>query len=119
MSTMTPRLVVPLATIAVLAAGLQTGADAASERRGSVTRAEYRSVEAGMTRGRVERIFGAGGGCAYVTYAVGDVRYVNRQYRQADGLWTAVQFDSSVDGRLRVRETRPFKQWDLPARLCD
>ena len=44
----------------------------------------------GMSRGRVERIFGAGGGCAYVTYAVGDVRYVSRQYRQGQ---------RGVDGR--------------------
>ncbi len=54
-----------------------------------------------------------------MTYAVGEVRYVNRQYRQANGLWTAVQYDSSVDGRLRVREIRRFKQWNLPERLCD
>ena len=116
---MSPRLVVPLAAIAVLATGLQTGADAASERRGSVTLAEFRAVDAGMSRGRVERIFGAGGGCAYVTYAVGDVRYVNRQYRQANGGWTAVQYDTSVDGAMRVRAARPFKQWNLPEKLCD
>ena len=103
----------------MLATSLSTSADAASERRGSVTLAEYREIDAGMTRGRVEQIFGAGGGCAYVTYAVGEVRYVNRQYRQANGLWTAVQYDSSVDGRLRVREIRRFKQWNLPERLCD
>jgi hypothetical protein len=72
-----------------------------------------------MTRGQVERIFGAGGGCAYVTYAVDGVRYVNRQYRQANGRWAAVQFDSSVDGALRVRASRPFKQWNLTEKLCD
>ena len=116
---MTQRLVVPLAAIAVLAAGLSVSASAASERRGSVSRAEFLAVESGMTRGHVERIFGAGGGCAYVTYAVGDVRYVNRQYRQANGLWTAVQYDTSVDGALRVREIRRFKQWNLLEKLCD
>jgi hypothetical protein len=28
-------------------------------------RAEFRRIEPGMTRGTVERLFGAGGGCAY------------------------------------------------------
>jgi hypothetical protein len=59
MSTMNPRLTVPLAALAVVAAGLSTSAGASNERRGSVTRSEYLAVEAGMTRGRVERIFGA------------------------------------------------------------
>jgi hypothetical protein len=54
-----------------------------------------------------------------VTYAVDGVRYVNRQYRQANGRWAAVQFDSSVDGALRVRASRPFKQWNLTEKLCD
>ena len=72
-----------------------------------------------MSRGRVERIFGAGGGCDYVTYAVGEVRYVNRQYRQANGSWAAVQFDTSVDGVMRVRARPSFKQWNLPEKLCD
>ncbi len=47
------------------------------------------------------------------------MRYVNRQYRQANGGWAAVQFDTSVDGVMRVRARRPFKQWNLPEKLCD
>ncbi len=46
-------------------------------------------------------------------------RYVNRQYCQANGRWAAVQFDSSVDGALRVRASRPFKQWNPTEKPCD
>ena len=77
------------------------------------------AVESGMTRGEVERISGAGGGCAYLTYAVGDVRYDSSQYRQANGLWTAAQYDCSVDGGLHGREIRRFKKWNLRGKLCD
>jgi hypothetical protein len=119
MSTMNSRRVIPLSTIAVLV-GLLAGAGTAgaSEARGSVTRAEFRQADVGMTRGQVQRIFGAGGGCAYLSYAVEGVRYVNRQYRQDNGLFTAIQYDTSVDGRLRVRDIRFAKQWNLE-KLCD
>lgn len=124
---MKSRLVVPLAAIVLLAAGSVTStatasgvtaaADSVGEKRGSVTRAEFLRIQPGMTRGKVQRIFGAGGGCAYVTYAVGEVRYVNRQYLQDNGLFTAVQYDTATDGRMRVRDIRFATQWNL-AKVC-
>lgn len=73
-----------------------------------VTFAEYRRVEPGMTRARVELIFGAGKGCEYTSYTIGDVLFTGRQYRRSNG--------ATVSIRYRVREGRMdrvrAKQWN-------
>jgi hypothetical protein len=76
--------------------------------RGDVTRAEYRKVEKGMSRQRVERIFDTGRGCLYVKYELDDVLFTGRQYRNANGYTVSIRFVTRSDGVERVRG----KQWD-------
>lgn len=81
----------------------------AAQERGTVTRAEYAKIKVGMTRERVERIFNAGRGCD--PSATRSETY--RQYRQANGYYTAVMFNRERDGQMRVADDQPsYKQWD-------
>lgn len=93
-------------TLAALAAVLLMAPAAQAqptERSGTVTRAEYNRVERGMTRARVEHIFGAGRGCVYARYESG---YIGVQYRQGNGNYTAINYkrESGVWVHRGVRE---------------
>jgi hypothetical protein len=70
---------------------------------GEVTRSEYRKVEKGMSRARVERIFGAGHGCVYLTYALDEKLSTGRQYRNEHGSTVAISFVTRADGVARVQ----------------
>jgi hypothetical protein len=75
-----------------------------------VTRTEYAQVHRGMTRGRVERIFGAGSGCVYLKYELDNVLFIGRQYRNTAGTTVSIQYEKPGDGG-RARLTG--KQWGL------
>lgn len=75
-----------------------------------VTRDEYAQVSLGMTRARIERIFGAGSGCVYVTYELDGVLHIGRQYRNAAGTTVSIQYERSADGG---RSRAAGKQWGL------
>ena len=84
-------------------------APAVPEAPRQVTRPEYAQVSPGMTRTRVERIFGAGPGCVYSRYELEGVLHIGRQYRNAAGTTVSIQYERP-EGRL-TRATD--KQWGL------
>ena len=70
---------------------------------GVVTREEYAQVRRGMTRVRVERIFGAGRSCVYLKYELDNVLFIGRQYRGTAGTEVAISYERPGDGgRARV-----------------
>ena len=73
-----------------------------------VTLADYRSIEPGMSRTRVERIFGVGKGCQFTSYTIGDVLFTGRQYRNELGNRVSIRYRSKDGGPTRVRA----KQWN-------
>ena len=98
-----------LALAALLSVVLLSAApvSAGSEAPRQVTRHEYAQVSPGMTRTRVERIFGAGSGCVYVKYVLDDVLYTGRQYRNSAGTTVSIQYERPDGGRSRTTG----KQW--------
>ncbi|WP_374455700.1 hypothetical protein [Nocardioides sp.] len=84
-------------------------APAVPEAPRQVTRREYAQVSPGMTRARVERIFGAGPGCVYIKYELDGLLHIGRQYRNAAGTTVSIQYERP-EGR-RTRATG--KQWGL------
>lgn len=84
-------------------------ASAVPEVPRQVTRHEYAQVSPGMTRARVERIFGAGRGCVYVQYELDGVLHTGRQYRNAAGTTVSIQYEKPDRGRNRVTG----KQWGV------
>ena len=73
-----------------------------------VTRGEYAQVSPGMTRTRIERIFGAGSGCVYLKYELDDVLHIGRQYRNAAGTTVSIQYERP---RNRGASRATGKQW--------
>ncbi|GAA5143722.1 hypothetical protein GCM10023340_09810 [Nocardioides marinquilinus] len=61
-----------------------------------VTRAEYRQVKPGMSRDRVERIFGAGGGCS------SRVEHGHKRFYPATTGSVSVEYAWGAQGILRV-----------------
>ena len=75
---------------------------------GVVTREEYAQVHRGMTRVRVERIFGAGRSCVYLKYELDNVLFIGRQYHSTAGSDVAIGYERPGDGgRARV----VYKRW--------
>jgi hypothetical protein len=100
-----------LAVAALLSVALLPTApgSAVPEAPREVTRHEYAKVSPGMTRARVERIFGAGRGCTYSRYELDDVLYTGRQYRNSAGTTVSIQYERPDGGRNRATG----KQWGL------
>lgn len=73
-----------------------------------VTMDEYRMVEPGMSRTRVERIFGIGKGCEYTSYTIDGVLFTGRQYRNTEGNMVSVRYRQREGSPARVRA----KQWN-------
>ena len=83
-------------------------ASAVAEAPRQVTRDEYAQVSPGMTRVRIERIFGAGSGCVYLKYELDDVLYIGRQYRNTAGTTVSIQYERPGDGG---KNRATGKQW--------
>ncbi len=82
-------------------------ASAMPEEPRVVTREEYAQVARGMTRVKVERLFGAGSGCVYIKYQLDNVLVIGRQYRNTAGTTVSIEYERPGDGgRARVTGKR-------------
>lgn len=102
MRAIVSALVVSLLVILVSAQPAHT--TRAQATNGTVTRSEYRAVQKGMTRSRVERIFKATPVCKTFDWVYDDgLRTVGFQYRKRGGRYVSVEFNNFERGSGRVR----------------
>ena len=105
-------LMVYLSAIAVTS----TPASAAAPT-GTVTRAEYRAIQNGMTRKQVERIFKATPVCKTFDWVYDDgMRTTGYQYRTRGGRCASVEFNNFEVGHGKVRVDS--KEFDHERYLC-
>lgn len=103
-------MLLPLAVLLPVVLLPAAPASAVPQTPRQVTRDEYAQVSTGMTRARIERLFGAGSGCVYLKYELDDVLFIGRQYRNTAGTTVSIQYERPGDGG---RNRATGKQWGL------